>query len=521
MKSRFSLIILAFVFLFIFFSGGSGLFAFGNREADDDKGPVNTEWTLCITAPDVSGLSPGRQIIGSAAARSLADAFMKLEFRLRREEESVYYRDNAWVKSRADAAKAIQTKRNERDLLIYRGDVSWKYRKNLKTVDEAIAKLEEEIVKIDTFAPVVEERPVFKLSGADRSGNLPKPPAPGGENKFCGDQKADAFITLTLSEYHGRIFLYLRMYTLYSQSYSYEDAVLFSTEELGGAVNEISTRLTSAVSGIAPSKVHIRASPSEAMVLVDSLLVGRGETEILSYFPGTVELAIRSDNYVPFSMPLELKEDELTELSINLTPIGYSGFEATVPRSPGSKVFLGGLYVGEAPFTLQLPRMELFYVTVETPEGEIGSVVYKDSSLVKGNAQFIRKVEGGGTSAAISTRLPVSPEEKRVEKARRGFYGAYGAFWVILPAALLIGGIAGSYVESSNYAIGSGVLNDDPDRRQQTYENAVKGRNVQIGANIFWGSALGVTFIQIFRYLYKSGGDATPIARSPSKGTVP
>jgi len=517
MKSRFSLIL----FSFFFFSSAVGLFAFGKKDLDEDKIPVNAEWTLCITAPDVSGLHPSRQIIGAAAARSLADAFVKLDFRLRGAEESAYYRDNAWAKSRTDAAKALQTKRNERDLLVYRGEASWKYKKNLKAVDLAIEKLEEDIVKVNSSAPLVEGKPVFKLSGVDSSGNFPKPPVPGGEYKFCSGQRADAFIALNLSEYHGRIFLQVRVYTLYTNSYSYEDTVLFSTEELNAAMKEISGRLTAAISGIAPSGLRVRASPSDAMVLVDGSLTGRGETEILSYPPGMVEVAIRADNHVPFSIPLELKEEELTDLSINLTPIGYSVFEAAVPASPGSNVFLGSLYVGEAPLTLQLPRTELFYVTVETPEGETGSVVYKDGNLVKGRAQFVRKDEGSGASAAINTKIPVSAEEKRVERARRGFYGVYGAFWVILPAALIVSGIAGSYVESSNHAITSGILSDEPERRQKTYNSALKGRNVQIGANIFWATALGAAFTQIFRFLYVSGGDAAPIARDAPKRTEP
>jgi hypothetical protein len=77
--------------LFVFFSaGGSGLFASGKKEAAAAKDPVNPEWALCITAPDVSALPPSRQIIGDAALRNLADALMKLEFRLRGEDEYAY-----------------------------------------------------------------------------------------------------------------------------------------------------------------------------------------------------------------------------------------------------------------------------------------------------------------------------------------------------------------------------------------------------------------------------------------------
>ena len=521
MKSRFSLITLAFAFLFLSFPAGTGLFAFGNRESEEEQVPVNTVWTLCITDPDISALPAGRQIIGDAVVKTLAGALVNVDFRLLGDEESAYYRDYAWAKFRADAAKAVLAKRNERDLLIYRGEASWKHRKNLKAIDEALVQLEEERAKVDALAPLVEGKPAFALSAVSAGGTYPRPPDPGGEIKFCTDQKADAFIALDLLEYHGRIFLGLRMYTLYSRSYSYEEAVLFSTEELSGAMDEISGRLAAAVSGVIPSGILVHAVPEDAMIVINNSFAGRGETEMQSRAPGTVEVAVSADNYVPFSVSMDLNPDELTELSIGLAPIGSYGFEATVPGSPGSKVFMGSLYVGETPLTLQLPRTEPVYITVETPEGEIGSVAYKENNLVKGRAQFVRKDEGAVSSAAFGTRVPVSPDEKRADRGRRGFYGAYGVFWVVLPAAIITGGIAKTFITSNNYVMSSGVLDDNPESRQKVYNSAVLGRNIQIGSNIFWGAALGVTFFQIFRYLYLSGGDAMPIVRAPPKGTEP
>jgi len=213
------------------------------------------------------------------------------------------------------------------------------------------------------------------------------------------------------------------------------------------------------------------------------------------------------------------------EVHIDLTPLSLSAFEATVPGSPGSKVFLGSLYVGETPHTLLLPRTQFAYISVETPEGKIGSVVYKDNEVVKGRAQFVRNYgahDDGGT-AAFGTRVPISSEEKRVDRARRGFYGAYGAFWVILPVALLAGGIAGSYIDANNHVAVMGTFNDDFETRKKIYDDAVKGQYVKLGATILWSTALGVTFFQIFRYLYVSGGDSTPIVRDSKSeaGTEP
>ena len=502
------------VFLFLVFFAAS-LSAFGRKEAPVRE-PVNTEYVFCITAFDASALPASRQITGDTVMRNLAASLVNLSYRLRGEEEYLYYRDYAWAKSRTEAAKALAAKRNERDLLIYKGDASWKYRKNRRIVDEAIVKLEEALDEIETYPPVVEGKPVFKLSAGNQGGTFPQPPKEGGEYRFCTEQKADAFLTGNLSEYHGRIYLDIRMYTVHTRSYSFEDSVLFSSVDLTGATDEISVRLAVAATESLSSGVLVHASPPEAMVLIDNNFAGSGKMEeIYTRSAGEAELELRADNYVPVSVPLELKAGELTELFIDLTPLGIASFEAQVPASPGSKVYVGSLYAGESPLVLQLPRTQFAYVSVETPEGKTGSVVYRDNALVKGSAHFVKNSDVSGT-AAFNTKIPVSAEEKRVDRARRGFYGAYGAFWIALPVALIAAGIAGSYVDAWNYVAATGMYSDvdDYNTKKKIYDDATFATNVRRAATITWSVALGVTFFQIFRYLYVSGGDSTPIVKT-------
>ena len=512
------------ILFFLVFLVTSGLFAFGRVEEPVQE-PVNTDYIFCITAFDVSALPLSRQLMGDTVARSLLSSLERVDFRLRSEEESAYYRDYAWAKSRTEAAKALQVKRGERDLLIYKGERSWKYRKNLKAVDEAIEKLEENLAQIEALAPVVEGKPVFALSEANLNGIYPAPPAQGGEYRFCTEQKADAFLTGSLSEYHGRIYLDIKMYTVSTRSFIYEDSILFSSEDLTGAMDEISGRLAAAAAGIRPAAVLVHASPPDAIVLVDGSYAGRGEMEeMYMHSPGEAEIELRADNYQSVSFPLELRAGELAELYFDLTPLSLAAFGVTVPDSPGSRVYLGSLYVGETPHVLQLPGTQYAYISVETPEGEAGSVVYKDNEVVKGRAQFIRNYNApdeGGT-AAFSTRVPINPEEKRVDRARKGFYRAYGAFWVILPVALLTAGVALTYVDANNYVAATGYYSDY-DTRKKIYDDAVTGSRVRLAATITWGAALGVTFFQIFRYLYVSGADSMPIVKAPKSepGTEP
>jgi len=510
----------------VFLGAPCGLFAFGGKEAAQPNEPVNTAWTLCITAFDNSSLSLARQITGDTVVRNLAGKLSDLEFRFRDDEETAYYRNYAWAKSRATAAKALEAKRSERDLLIYKGDPSWKYRKNLKAADDAIAQLQADLAGIDALAPAVEPKPAFSLCDDNKNGTYPLPPKQGSEYRFCTDQKVDAFLTGSLSEYHGRILLNIRMYTLYTHSYSYEDFVLFSSEDLNSAMDEISGRLAAAVSDTLPSAVVVHAKPDDAMVMVDGDFKARGETETLTHSPGSADIAVRADNYVPFSYSLDLNPGELAELYIDLTPLGYSAFSAVVPGSPASKVFIGSLYMGETPLALKLPRNISTYISVETPDGKVGSAVFRDDSLVRGDAQFVRAdntgggvntAENSGPEAVFSTKVPISPEEKRVDKARRGFYGAYGAFWFVLPASLLTAGIAGTYIFANNIA----PPDLDLGLRKTIYDRAVTGQNVQVAAYSVMGVALGITFIQIFRYLYVSGGDATPIVKAPAARSEP
>jgi hypothetical protein len=455
--------------------------------------------------------------MGDTVTRNLAAALLNLDVRFRQDEESAYYRDYAWTKSKAAAAKALEAERNRRDLLIYEGNASWKYRKNLRASEEAVARLEEELAKTEERVPLVEMKPEIKLTEGNINGSWPAPPAPGGEYLFCTGQKADAFLTGSLSEYYGRVYLAIRVYTIHTGTYSFEDSVLFSSADFDRAMDEISGRLAAAVSETLPSGILIQTDPEGAIVTIDGSYAG--VDEVHTHSPGTVEISVKADNYIPALFPLPLNAGELAELFINLTPLGYSALEVQVPAEPGSHVYVGSLYAGDTPLTLRLPKLDFSYISVETPEGETGSIVFRDDRLVKGSAHFTHT--DAGPSAAFTTRTPVLPEEKRVDKARRGFYGIYGAFWFILPAALLTSGIAGSYIHSHNSVVLGQRYTDDYEMRKSIYDRALTAQRVRVLSNVAWGTALGLTFFQIFRYLYVSGEDATPIVKAPEKRTEP
>jgi hypothetical protein len=235
--------------------------AFARPRAEDSGEILNKDWILCVTAFDISALSPERRTSGEVLIKELARNLSSLGRRFRPGEEMTYYLDYAWTKSRTDAAKALAAKRNERDALIYRGDPEWKYKKSLKTIDEELVKLGETLASLDGKLPRIEGIPAFKFADSNADGAFPAPPKEGAEYLFCVNQKADGFLKGKAVEYYGRIYLTIGLYTLYSRSYIYEDGIIFSPDDLGSAATELSGRLAGTLSSSGSAVIAVHSTP--------------------------------------------------------------------------------------------------------------------------------------------------------------------------------------------------------------------------------------------------------------------
>jgi hypothetical protein len=450
----------------------------GKKEEVPEKEPLNKDWVLCVTAFDTSSLSPENRIIGEVMARTLTDSLNSVDQRIRVSPEYAYYEEYAWSKARTEAAGQLAAKQAERDLLLYQGGPAWKYRRDLKAVDKEIEKLKILYRETEAEIPAIVTEPEFRLTDGNNSGVFPALPEPGMEYRFCAEQNADAFLAGAVSEYHGRIFISLKMYTLYTRSFHYEDSAIFSPEDITPAVTELAGRLGAAVSGTRPAAVAVKAAPPEAVVLIDEAFAGRGETAVLDHRPGTAEVRVFADNHETVSVSADLIAGELAELYIDLKPLALAALTVTVSGVFDARVYRGSLYIGNAPITLSMPldRHEYFYV--QTPGGETAAMVY-------------RGIDG---TAVLE---PETPREKEVEWYRRKFYGAYGRFWIALPAAFLLSGIAGTYTSAYN----SG---GNPD----IYDKTVNYYYISIAAMAVSGFLLAESFFRLYHYVNNSGEDA-------------
>jgi hypothetical protein len=479
--------------------------AFARPGSEADGEILNKEWVLCVTAFDISALSPERQSSGEVMIKELARNLSSLGRRFRPGEEMTYYLDYAWTKSQTEAARALAAKRNERDALIYRGDPEWKYKKSLKTVDGEIVKLEETLAALDGKLPRIEGIPAFKFAGSNDNGAFPAPPRAGGEYLFCVNQKADGFLTGKAAEYYGRIYLTIGLYTRYSRSYIYEDSIIFSPEDLGSAITELSGRLAGVLSSSGSAVIAVHSSPENALVLIGGAFAGRGEAPAREYTPGEAAVSASAENYLSQDVKVRLKPGELTEVFINLTPVGLAAFNLEVPESPGSVAYMGALYLGETPLRVTLPENQFAYLSVETPEGKVGQAIVRGADPVRGRAEFIRAGEEGYENDTLSLNTRISTAgTKRVDTARRRFYGSYGRFWIIMPLAFMSIGVARNYIDA---------YNSNPSPVMEDYNRATAASYVR---PIAWGVlGLGISELvfRIWRYLYFSASEASPLAR--------
>jgi hypothetical protein len=442
----------------------------------------NDTWTLCITEADVASLSPARAAASGIALQTIARSLAAVDRRVRLSEEETYYRNQVWYAARKEAAKKIADKQRQRDMLLYQGNKAWKYDKELKKIDGELVTLREALAKVEAEEPLIVRDPRFALFADNLSYRFPAPPKPGREHSFCKEKKIDGFLSSELTEFHERLILDVKLYSLSARSYTYEDSVIFSTESIDDALMELSERVIEHVSQSPPAGIVITAEPDNALITVNQRFAGRGASDLIERNPGPVTIEVFADEHGSYTDTVELLPKELTELSVRLPPLPIAGI--TVNTGEPAALYRGALYIGETPFNLSAPLDSRIPLMVETADKKSASTaVLIDNSAL--------------------TIIPVKPpEENVVDKARRGFYGAWGRFWIALPLALVVNGMYSSYLSAYNMA---------PARTEDDFNTARTYQYAAMGAGILAGG-FGVEFaVRLVYYVIVSNKERSPL----------
>jgi hypothetical protein len=460
---------------------GFALFAKGKAE----EPPVyHDTWTLCITEADVSNLPPSRAAAGNVALQTITRNLAVIDRRTRLSEEEAYYRNAVWRTAEKEATKKIAEKQKQRDELIYQGNKDWKYRKEIKKIDEELVVLRETLLKVMADTPIIEREPLFTLTAENLANTFPDPPKAAGEFYFCEQKKADGFLLTRIAEFHGRIVLEVKMYSLFARSYTYEDSVIFSTEDIETALFDLCERIIENASQAPPAGIIVTAEPEDAMITVNQRFAGRGESELIERNAGPVSVEVFADNHESYADKIELAPEMLTELSVRLPALPVVG--VTIDTTEPAVIYQGSLYIGAAPFSLTAPRDSWMSLMAETSDKKSTSTAF----IVNNNA--------------IRLNPTVPPKQNAVDKARRGFYGAWGRFWIALPLTLVLNAMASSYVSAYNTPLGV--------RTEEEYNTARNFQYATIGAAIITGT-FGLEFaLRLVYYVYVSNKERTPLA---------
>jgi hypothetical protein len=132
-------------------------------------------------------------------------------------------------------------------------------------------------------------------------------------------------------------------------------------------------------------------------------------------------------------------------MEFKLQPLPETSFDIDFPSREGSPVYQGALYMGQAPLTITAPLNQFEYIHAETPGGGESSVVFRAGQT--------------GNVVSLPNVIPRGSDPKPLATARRKFYGGWTAFWVALPLAFMVSGIASTYGNAYTYAGNSEVGN--------------------------------------------------------------
>jgi hypothetical protein len=415
-----------------------------------------------------------------------------LSYRIRVSREYAYYEGYASWQEVQTAAKALAQKQEERSQQLFRGDPPWRYQRNIDRINADIAKLEEALRNKEAEKPLINIEPEFGLVQANRNGMFPAPPKSGSERQFAQNQKADAILFGEVREFHGRFFLRLRLFALYTNSFIYEDDIIFSMDDTEEAVNEIASRLSTVLSANEPAVIVVNTEPPQAQVLINQSFAGRGGVRAREHPPGLITVAAAAEGYDNELIETKLNSGEITEITVNLSPLQYADIFINVPG--GASLYHGAFYLGEAPLNLPLPIDQLGYILAEGRGGQEAAIVFAAPSMP-------------GETYNLSLKLQTPPTgRRRVNAARGNYYWAWGATW-------LAGMLAwGTYGISSTY---SNAMASSPHEEFRSTGRVWSG--VSTGALIVAGGAVAYNFFQLSRYLKTATEGSTPIDKPEAK----
>jgi len=511
-------------------------------------------WIVAVTAFNTEKLVASDRLSGDLIVNRLSFALSNVGKRRYTDAERGAYMRYLVTKATDAAVKELAAKQAARDALLFSGLENWKYEAELKKADEAV-RAAREAYELSRHA-LAEVAPVKDLKIAKENAARALVPLPkiGEERSLCEQHKYDALLLGQVESFYGRTFVSIRLYSPFLNTNLYSDETTFSTTDRETVLAELSFRLAAAASGTPPALVSVRVDPPEADVHLNGVFSGSGSVGPVERAPGPLRVTAERFGYERLETMIDVFPAERTDVAITLpafktSSVAVDAFGVSGEKTE-SKVRLNGLYIGRTPMTLTIPQGMYSFVQLESSDEKSADQKFADKRTEdqgagdQGAVDLTHISSDRLTSDELSSDGPVSdgklsddttanrPSEKSsafstvvntqtdgsislklvellpknatpTEDARKVFYGALGRFFLCMPIAFIVSGMASSY-ENAAIVYNSTALTDVTSQ-------------MKLASTILWtvsGAFAVETIIRLVNYLRNSGSRAaksTPI----------
>ena len=475
-------------FSFTLFLSLPPLFSLGKAEGPQKIEVIEkSETVVYICDVDVSRLPAEQRIAGLQIRTALVNFLAQIHERKRSHEEITQYQNRLWQQRQDAAAKALADARNTRDMLLFKGYSKQKYESELEKITASIRDLEKKQTQVRENPPLIAETAQLVLHRDMANGVFSGAPKDVERKNFCQTRSIDLLLSSSLRELYGRWILSYSMYRAIDDRELYSDIVAFAPEELESILPQIGSVLYQVCSGLPTGAVQISAQPDSAGIIVNEEIKGRGTTPVLEGPPEDLRVTITNPGYFPNTFILERKPDYLSRARLSLSPMARNVFQISSSDFSELKLYIDGFYRGQSPLSVELPKgLYSLQVIKGSGDSEVQSV------------PFILRTEDG-TLSIQDSYLQKGPE-KPVERARKQFYNAFGRFWIALPVAFIINGVADTYINAINYGGNENLL----DPATTWYYSAQ-------GAWVLTGVFLVETLYRLGSYVYSANRETSPV----------
>ena len=477
----------------------SDLFALGSRETVELEPKVEKDTSVVyICAVDTSLLPQEQQIAGHRIVHSILQLVNQTPERTRTTMESALYRDSLWREQKQSTGKALADAWGERDSLLFKGYSRQKYESELQRVQKSIRTLQEKQQYLADNPPLVASTAKLVLHKDNQNGTFAAIPADGDKNRFCGERRVDLLLSSSLKSFYNRWLFSYEVYRSVDDLILFSDSIVFSPEELDTIFDQVASSLYQVLSGSPTGAAKITTDPVSASIFVNNSFQGRGQTPVLEGPPGTLTVEITDSAFYPVEFSLEREAQSLSTATIALEPIARSALQIIGPKDKQLRLYINGLYSGTTPLNITLPNR------VNQTKDSLKSlyslrILAEDGSDSETQPLPLIISSQPGT-ITISEEMIVPKPAHPVEQARKQFYGAFGRFWLALPVAFILNGVADTYSDSYTHSENSDLLS----RARTSYYSAQ-------GASVLSGLFLLESLYRLGSYVYIANTSSSPV----------